>query len=44
MALDNFEQSLVLIKKLEGTLEEVGNLIVAKIYLNIGIISGHLGM
>ena len=38
-AKDNFEQSLRLIQKIEGTADKIGDDIIAKIYLNLGIIS-----
>ena len=42
-ARENFEQSLLLIRKLEGTQERVNDLIIAKIYLNLGIIAQNQG-
>ena len=38
-AKENFEQSLRLIQKVENTADKIGDDIVAKIYLNLGIIS-----
>jgi len=38
-ARENFEKSLMLIKKLDSTSERVEDTIVSKIYLNLGIIS-----
>jgi len=39
----NFEESLLLIRKLENTSERIQDSIVAKIYLNLGIIASHQG-
>ena len=38
-AKETFEQSLRLIQKLDGTADKIGDDIVAKIYLNLGIIA-----
>lgn len=38
-ARENFEQSLLLIRKLEGTRDCISDLVIAKIYLNLGIIA-----
>jgi len=38
-AKENFEKSLLLIKKLDSTTERVDDAIVSKIYLNLGIIA-----
>jgi len=38
-ARENFEQSLLLIEKLRGTSEKIGNEVVSAIYLNLGAIA-----
>ena len=40
-AKDNFEQSLRLIQKVDKTSDKISDAIVAKIYLNLGIIASH---
>ena len=42
-ANDNFEQSLRLIQKVEGTPDKIDAAIVAKIYLNLAIIASQTG-
>ena len=42
-AKDNFEQSLRLIQKVDKTSDKISDAIVAKIYLNLGIIASHKG-
>ena len=40
-AKENFEQSLRLIRKVEGTSDKIDNAIIGKIYLNLAIIASH---
>ena len=40
-AKENFEQSLRLIQKVDKTSDKINDAIIAKIYLNLGIIASH---
>ena len=42
-AEENFEQSLRLIQKLDRTVDKISEGIIAKIYLNLGIIASNQG-